>query len=130
MPVTPDDVRGQSLTGAFDAYTDDQVQPLIDEAALHMNEAAWNIDPDRPRYNTGLALLAAHLLAMEIASGTGGIHVVTSRRLGPAARTYAVAAPNPNDDPLNLQATRYGQRYQALLDNLPLTPRALWDGTC
>jgi len=125
MPVTPDDVRDLSLNAAFAAFSDDQVQTLIDEAALHMDETAWD-----ERYDKGLALLAAHLLSMEITAGTGALQVVTSRRLGPAARTYATPAVAPGDDPLSLHATRYGQRYQALLDNLPLSPRALFDGTC
>lgn len=132
MAATPTDVRNLSLTCEFDAYTDEQVQPFLDEAALHMNEAAWNIDTAKPRYDQGHALLAAHLMTLAIRGGGGGAAAkgtVVAESLGPARRQYATpTGSTTGTDAVRIAETGYGTRWQALLDTLPLTPFTAFDG--
>jgi hypothetical protein len=122
--VTPQQVRDTSLAGQFNALTDEQIAVFILEAELHLEATSWG-----DRYEQGLALLTAHLLALELAGGTGSgsVRTVIAERLGPASRTYAAgSSAEPTDDVLGLSKTRYGMRYKALFDKLPLTPSTAW----
>jgi hypothetical protein len=131
MAATPTDVRELSLTCEFDKYSDAQLQPFLDEAATHVNEQAWNVDPNNLRFDRGHALLAAHLLTLEIRGGGRSTvkGTITSERLGPAARSYAAPTANLGGvEALRLDQTTYGMRYLAMLDSLPLTPTSLFGG--
>lgn len=123
--ATVSQVRDLSRTGEFTALADGVVQSALDEAALHMNAASWG-----DRYDTGHALLAAHLL---IDGANGGVASpikgpIVQESLGPASRTYAQSLVKVQDDELNLNGTTYGRRHLALRRKLIATPIGVWEG--
>lgn len=120
------DVRAVSRTGEFDdpPVTDAMVTAALAEAALHLNARAWG-----ERYDTGLALLAAHLLLDGAAGGVGSPikGAVVQESLGPASRAYAQSLVKVQDDVLNLNGTTYGRRYLALRGTLILGPLGIYE---
>lgn len=127
MAASPTDVRNLSLTCDFDEYEDAKIQPILDEAAMHINEKAVNVG-GVDRYDTAHALLAAHLLTLAKKASQPARGAMVGSRLGPASRTYAKPTESGRENTsLRLNETGYGKRFQALLETLPLTPISVFE---
>lgn len=109
---TVQQVKDTSLTGQFNSLSDGVIQAAIDEAALHYGTIAGEVE-----YPTIVALHAAHILAVQQAVESGGNQgPVSSYRLGPAAKSFAVKAVDPGSGVDN--TTPYGRRLLGLLATL------------
>lgn len=128
--ATPTDVRNASLDCDFDTLEDAQVQPFLDEAAVHMG--GWlALGATQGTYDLGHSLLAAHLITLARHGTKGAKGPQTSAKLGPASRSWAAAKTSTSGRaPASLQthASSYGQRWEALLDTLPISPTVAVDG--
>jgi uncharacterized protein DUF4054 len=112
---------------ALQAADDAVLQVFLDEAALHVDAGAWSA-----RYDTGHALLAAHLFTDGSRGATNSPikGPIVAESLGPASRTYAQSLVKVQDDVLNLNGTTYGRRFLALRRTLVLTPSSAFRGGC
>lgn len=128
--ATPTDVRNASLDCDFDALEDAKIQPFLVEAAVHMG--GWlALGATLETYDLGHSLLAAHLIAIARHGAKGAKGPQTSAKLGPASRSWAAPrASTSRRAPPSLQthASSYGQRWEALLDTLPIGPTVAVDG--
>lgn len=130
MAATPTNVRNASLGCDFDDLSNEQIQPFLDEAAEHMG--GWiALGSTQANYDNGHALLAAHLITLARNGSKGAKGPQTSAKLGPASRSWAPAKASSSDrasGSLQTHASSYGQRWEALLDLLPIGPTVSTDG--
>lgn len=97
--------------------SDARVQLFLDDASMQINASLWGAKTD-----LGIYYLAAHLLAIDNATGmTGGTFgPVTSEAVGQVSRSYA-----SNGTPGHASefgATKYGMNYYRLWRTVPATP--------
>ena len=100
----------------FSALEADVIQQGIVDAYGVVTVSFWADLTD-----TAARYLACHLLAVSN-PGLGAPGVVSSERVGPIARTYAVGIP-PMDE--EFMTTRYGRRYSQMVDSNPAAHMAL-----
>lgn len=100
----------RTIAGEFSDQDESVVNSFLEVASLWVNAARWGV-----KYNTGLAYMAAHLMATgERGSASGS---VTSERVGNVAVNYSA----PTSDDL-IATTGYGSTFLALRRTLALTP--------
>lgn len=97
----------------FDSIDDSRIETFITDAALMLSACRWG-----DLYDKGIALLAAHYLALSIlqesASSAISAFPVSSKKVGDVQINYAVTAPADSTEGF-YSKTPYGQEYWALV---------------
>lgn len=99
----------------FATMADEDINIFIDEAKIELSEKVWG-----KRYNRGVALIAAHLIAMSKinSNGGGGSAPIKRTKVGSLEREYAVST--ENNDALKL--TKFGNEFLRLRRQVLMTP--------
>ena len=112
MTVTPEDVRGLSLSGEFShnpPFSDSVIQKRITRAELFVDTTLGGDIAD-----PAVTALAAHFLVMDTQAGTSARGPVSSEKVGEVAVTYG-GPPGFTE----LQTTSYGRQYIELMELIP-----------
>ena len=109
--MTPDEFKVRFPE--FDSIEDDRIQFFLDKAALLVSECRWGT-----LYDEGVALLAAHYLALSIiqesASSATPSFPVSSKKVGDVQINYAVPTAASGTEAY-YNSTPYGQEYWSLV---------------
>ena len=107
----------QSRFPEFSAIPYARVNLFLADAMLQINAGAWGAKADLGTY-----YLAAHLLAIDNATGTTGgtFGAVTSESVGQVSRSYNSGG--MSGSAAEFGATKYGVNYYRLWRMVPVTP--------
>jgi hypothetical protein len=105
----------QAMAPEFATVSQTKIEACITKASLRCNSGFFGA-----LHDSALTLLAAHILACELAGSAGPGGAVVSKTAGPLSVTYAAPAWSPTW----FNATTWGREYQHLARTLA-GPRAI-----
>lgn len=108
MAVTAASIKARWASD-FGSLTDDAVSAAITEAELFVDSEQFG-----DKYDLATQLLAAHILKLDAQGGDAPAGPMTSVKLLEFAASFAA----PAGVDMNLAATSYGRRYQAVANTI------------